>query len=160
MVGPVGLREQKGKVSVKNENNIPSLLQLIEKWLNYKIRNFLMVFNFLFYLFSLTFSVPEKLKNSIFEMPIITQILKINNLKTTSAKYINMHTIRKLVEHSLKMLLGKSIVWSPNFRKLLSKGRVVLSPVQLGTGSEMVKVLVENQKNIRNLVKLPETSFN
>ena len=49
-----------------------------------------------------TLSVPEKLKNLIFEMPIITQTLNINNLKTTSAEPINLHTIRKLVEYSLK----------------------------------------------------------
>ena len=50
----------------------------------------------------LTLSAPEKLKNSIFEMPIITQTLNISNLRTTSAKSINQHTIRKLFEYSLK----------------------------------------------------------
>ena len=34
-----------------------------------------------------TLSVPEKLKNSIFEIPIIPQILNINNQKTTSEVY-------------------------------------------------------------------------
>ena len=51
----------------------------------------------------LTFSVPGKLKNSILKMPIITQTLNINNLRTTSAKSINLHTIRKLIEYSLKI---------------------------------------------------------
>ena len=32
-----------------------------------------------FLLFCLTLSVPKKLKNSIFEIPIIPQTLKINN---------------------------------------------------------------------------------
>ena len=50
----------------------------------------------------LTLSVTEKLKNSILEMPIITQTLNINNLRTTSATSINLHIIRKLVEYSLK----------------------------------------------------------
>ena len=50
----------------------------------------------------LTLSVEEKLKNSIFEMPIITQTLNINNLRTKSAKSIKLHTIRKLVEYSLE----------------------------------------------------------
>ena len=45
----------------------------------------------------LTLSVPEKLKNSIFEVPIITQSLKTNNLRTTSAKSMNQNAIRKLV---------------------------------------------------------------
>ena len=57
-----------------------------------------MVFNF--FLISLTLSVPEKLKNSIFEMPIITQTLNISNLRTTSGKSINLDNIRKLVEYS------------------------------------------------------------
>ena len=50
----------------------------------------------------LTLSIPEKSKNSIFGMPIITQTLNINNLRTTGARSINLHTIRKLVEYSLK----------------------------------------------------------
>ena len=34
---------------------------------------------FLIFLFSLTLSVLEELKNSIFEFPMISQTLKINN---------------------------------------------------------------------------------
>ena len=67
----------------------------------------------------LTLSVPEKLKNSIFEMPIIAQTLNINNLRTSSAKSINLHTIRKLTEYSLKIVLTV-------FEILLSEGRSVL----------------------------------
>ena len=67
----------------------------------------------------LTLSVPEKLKNSIFEMPIIAQTLNINNLRTASAKSINLHTIRKLTEYSLKIVLTV-------FEILLSEGRLVL----------------------------------
>ena len=36
--------------------------------------------------FTLTLSGPDKLKNSIFEMPIITQTLNINDLRTTNKK--------------------------------------------------------------------------
>ena len=50
-----------------------------------------MVFKFLS--FCLTLSVPEKLENSIFETPKIPQTLNIYNLKTTSAKSINLHCI-------------------------------------------------------------------
>ena len=50
----------------------------------------------------LTLSLPEKLKNSIFEMSIIPQILNINNSGTTKAKSIHLHTIRKVIEYSLK----------------------------------------------------------
>ena len=55
-----------------------------------------MVFNFL--KFYLTLSVLEKLKNSIFEILIIPQTLNINNWRTTSAKSINLDSIRKLIE--------------------------------------------------------------
>ena len=54
---------------------------------------------------TLTLSVSEKLKNSIFEMPIIPQTLNTNNLRTTNAKPINLRTIRKLIKYSLKTLL-------------------------------------------------------
>ena len=67
----------------------------------------------------LTLSEPEKLKNSIFEMPIIAQTLNINNLRTASAKSINLHTSRKLTEYSLKIVLTV-------FEILLSEGRSVL----------------------------------
>ena len=40
--------------------------------------------------FSLTLSVLEKLKKLIFKMPIIPQILKINNLRTKAAKSIKL----------------------------------------------------------------------
>ena len=54
-----------------------------------------MVFNFFF-------NLLEKLKNSIFVIPIIPQTLNINNLGNTGAKSINLHNIRKLIEYSLK----------------------------------------------------------
>ena len=59
-----------------------------------------MVFKFFWFCFTL--SLPEKLKNSIFEMPTIPQTLNIDNLRTTRAKSINLHTTRKLIEYSLK----------------------------------------------------------
>ena len=55
-----------------------------------------------FFWFCLTISVQEKIKNLIFEMPITSQTLCINNLITTSAKLISLDTIRKLIEYSLK----------------------------------------------------------
>ena len=48
----------------------------------------------------LTLSVLEKLKNSIFEILIIPQTLKINNYRTKSVKLINLHIIKKLIEYS------------------------------------------------------------
>ena len=50
----------------------------------------------------LTLTAPKKLEHSIFEIPTITQTLNINNLRTTTAKSINLYTIRKLVEYILK----------------------------------------------------------
>ena len=88
----------------------------------------------------LTLSVPEKLKNLIFEMPIIPQTLNINNLRTTSAKSINLPTIRKLIEYSLKNVPVKAMFILTVFKILLSKCRLVLSPAQQGTGSERAKI--------------------
>ena len=64
---------------------------------------------FKFFWFCLTLSVPEKLKNSIFEMQIISKTLNVNNLRATSAKSINLHTIWKLIEYFLKKI-GKDDV--------------------------------------------------
>ena len=69
-------------------------------------------------LFSLTLSVPENLKNSIFDMTIIPQTLNIHNLRTTSAKSINLHTIRELTEYSLKTVRVKDNVYSYDFRDI------------------------------------------
>ena len=109
---------------------------MLEKWLTDKLRKFWMVFNFFW--FCLTLSVPEKLKNSIFVMPINPQTLNINNLRTTNGNSINLHTIRKLVEHSLKMFCQGN-VYSYVFEIWLSEHRWVLSPAQRGTGNERVK---------------------
>ena len=66
----------------------------------------------------LTLSLPEKLKNSIFEMPLTPQTLNINNSRTTRAKSINLHIIGKLIEYSLKNVADKGIVCSYRFRDI------------------------------------------
>ena len=73
-------------------------------------------------------------------------------MRTTIAKYINLHTIRKLIEYSLK----KAMFTPTNFQILLSEGTPVLSPAQWDTWNERFKVSVKNEKNIRNLLKLLE----
>ena len=74
-------------------------------------------------------------------MPIITQTLNINNLRTKSAMSINLHTTRKLVEYSLENVAAKAMFTLTVFEILLSEGRSVLSPTQRGTGSERVNVM-------------------
>ena len=74
-------------------------------------------------------------------MPVITQTLNINNLRATSAKSINLHTIRKLVKYSLKNVPANVMFTLTAFEILLSEGRSVLPPVQRGTGSERVNVM-------------------
>ena len=69
-------------------------------------------------LFSLTLSVPENLKNSIFDMTIIPRTLNIHNLRTTSAKSINLHTIRELIEYSFKTVRVKDNVYFYDFRDI------------------------------------------
>ena len=66
------------------------------------------------------------MKNVISEMPLITQNLSINNLRTTSAKPMNVRTNKKLVEYSLKSVVGKDNVYSSRFRRIAVLGRAVL----------------------------------
>ena len=122
------------KLPVKNQKNIRNLFKVLEKWLIYKLRRFWMVFKFFW--FCVTLSVPQKIKNSIFEMPVILQTLNINNLRTTSAKSINLHTIRKLIEYSLKKPTAKAMFTLTSFEILLSEVRSLLSPAQRGTRAE------------------------
>ena len=75
-----------------------------------------------------TLSVAEKLKIPIFEMPIIPQILNINNLRITSAKSINLHTIRKLIKYSLKDFIPNAMFTLIVFERLLSKGSTISHP--------------------------------
>ena len=104
----------------------------------------------------LTLSVQEKLRNSIFEMPKIKQTLNINNLRTTSAKSVNLHTITKLIEYSLKNVHVKAMLTLTVFEIFLFEVREHYQPPSGISGSEWVKVLVKNQKNIWILLKLLE----
>ena len=84
----------------------------------------------------LTLSVQEKLKNSIFEMPIITQTLNINNLRTKSAKSINLHTIRKLVEYSLKDVWQRQCLLFPFSRYCCPKVGRYCDPLSGAQGAK------------------------
>ena len=64
---------------------------------------------FIYFLFCLTRSVLQKLKNTIFEIPIITQTSNILKQRTTKAKSINLDIIRKFINHSLKKVLLKAM---------------------------------------------------
>ena len=74
----------------------------------------------------LALSVPEKSKNSIFEIPIILQTLNINNQRTISEKSINLHIIRKLIKYSLKNISVKATFTLTFFEIMLFEGRSVL----------------------------------
>ena len=73
-------------------------------------------------LIMLTLSVPEKLKNWIFEIPVIPQTLNINNKRPRSAKSINLDINRKLNKYSLKTVLVKAIFALTVFEILLFEG--------------------------------------
>ena len=110
-----------------------------------------MVFNF--FLFCLNLSVPEKLKNSILEMPIITQILNSNNLKNISATSITLHTIRKLVEYSLKKYSQKGMFILTVLVIFLSESRSILLPTQRWTPSKGVKIFLKKAKKILGICR-------
>ena len=67
------------------------------------------------------------MKNSIFEIPIISQVLNINNQRTAIAKSINLDIIRKIIEYSLKIVAVNAMFTQTNFEILLFEGRWVLS---------------------------------
>ena len=78
--------------------------------------------------FYLTLSVPEKFKKSIFENPINSQTLNINNLRTKSAKSINLDINRKVIKYYSKKFLEKSIFTLTIFEILMFNSRSILPP--------------------------------
>ena len=58
-------------------------------------------------------------------MPIIPQTLKMNNLRSTRAKSINLHTIITLTEYSFLKILGKATFTLSVFEILLFECRSV-----------------------------------
>ena len=83
----------------------------------------------------LILSVLEKLKNSIFEIPIIPQTLNINKWRTTSVKSINLNIIRKLVTFSWRRSESyRNHSWTPGppswkSLKTFSWRQCLLSPI-------------------------------
>ena len=73
-----------------------------------------------FYLFLILFNrfSTGKIEFSIFEIPINTQPLNINNLITTSAKYFNPDTIRKPVEYCWRDVGRNGSVFSCSFEDI------------------------------------------
>ena len=80
----------------------------------------------------------KKLKNSIFEMPIITQNLNINNLRTTTAKFCQPAYHWKACLIFFKKYSAIVMFALIDFEMLLSQGRSVLRPAQQGTWRERV----------------------
>ena len=115
-----------------------------------------MLLFFLIYRIAINPFSTGKLKNSIFEIPIIPTSLNINNWTTTSAKSINLHIIRKLIEYFLKNICVKTMFTLPVFEILLFKGRSLLTPAQRGTRSRRVQISVKIKKNVLFLLKLLE----
>ena len=81
------------------------------------------------------------MKTSIFEMPIIPQILNIKNMGTTNTKSIDLHTIRHLIKCSLKAMSHLTI-----FEIFLFKLSSVFTDAKWSTVSKWVKTSVANQK--------------
>ena len=67
-----------------------------------------------------------KIKKLYFWDSMIPQILNISNWRTTNAKFINLHIIRKLIEHSLKQVTVKTMLTLTVFKILLNEGMSVL----------------------------------
>ena len=70
---------------------------------------------------------------------------------------INLHTIRKLIEYSLKNVLVKAMFTLIVLEILLFEGRLVLSPAQQGTRNESVKVNINHlEKALMAFIKFFE----
>ena len=80
---------------------------------------------FEFFRFYLTLSVPEKFQKSIFEIPINSQTLNINNF---DVKSINLDINRKVIKYYSKKFLEKSIFTLTVFEILIFNSRSILPP--------------------------------
>ena len=107
----------------------------------------------------LTLSLLEKLKNTIFEIPIVLQTLKIYNYRTASAKPVNLDIIRKFIKCFLKNVTMKTMFYLTVLEILLFKGRSVLGPALWVPRSERVTFLVINQQYVWILLELLEKSL-
>ena len=58
-------------------------------------------------------------------MPVNPQTLNINNLRTTNGKSINLHTIRKLIEYSLKMFCKIFLYWTFSYTHTHTKENII-----------------------------------
>ena len=129
---------------VKNQKDVRLLLKVLEKRFSYKPRRFGMVFKLCW--FCSTVSVPQNWKYSIFEIPVIPQTLNINNKRTTSANFINLHIIRKAMEYSLKEVVFKTMFIVTVLEILLLQSRSVLRSTERVPGSQRIKFSVKNKK--------------
>ena len=91
--------------SEKAKKNVELLLNLLEKWLTCKLRRSWMIFKVVS--FCLTLSVLQKLKNYVFEIPIIPQTLSIINREK---QVQNLSTW--ISSESLSNTIWKTLVWS------------------------------------------------
>ena len=81
-------------------------------------------------------------------MAIIPQTLNVDNLRTTNAKSINLHVIKKFIKYSFKNVPVKAIFTLTIFEMLLFEDRLVLLPTQRGTGSERVNINIKHKHNL------------
>ena len=81
-------------------------------------------------------------------MSMIPQTLNISDLRTTSAKSINLYTLRKFIKYFFKNTLVKAVFTFTVFEILLFKVRSVLSFAQRETGSKRIKISGKKQKKI------------
>ena len=97
-----------------------------------------------------------KLKNAIFEVLTILQTLNINNQRTTSAKYINLQFITKLIKYYSNNVPVMTMFSLTVFKILLLEVGSLLGHAQWFPGSEKIKFSVKKQKNVWYLLQLLE----
>ena len=152
---PTGHRDKKGKVSVKSQKKCGISWNFMKSDWFERLGGFEWILNF----FSFTPSEPKKLKDSIFDIRVILQTLNITNLRSTGAKSINLHAVRKLIECSLRNCRLKALFAFTVFEILLSKCWSVLSLNRCDTGSKRVKVQRKTKKIIEVCVNFLTTDW-
>ena len=73
-------------------------------------------------------------------------MIELQEQRTTIAKSINLHTIRKVIEYSFEMIPIKATFTPTIFEILMFEVRWVLLPTQRDTGNERVKIFMQKNK--------------
>ena len=109
------------KVSLKNQKNIVNLLELLEKWLTYKLMRFWIVFNFFFLILFSPFNTEKIEKIDLWDASNYKKNININDLRTTSTKTMILISLESLFNIRWKLLKQRQCLLLPFSRYCCGK---------------------------------------